>query len=118
MTEDPNKCLHSASSDPHWTLRFVTKALRDHMDTLLVNIDDTLRHRDEVDLLLPRNKIPLYRDDPIFDPEISAQDGLPWRCDLYHADGDWSLFATVWGKGRIEAITKANSIKQALSIAT
>ena len=60
--------------------------------------------------------ISLYRDDPVFNPEVSARDGFPWRCDIWEKTGDWPLFATAWGKNRTEALSKANSIIQACTI--
>ena len=60
--------------------------------------------------------IDLYRDDPVFDNEISAATGFPWRCDIWQKTGDWPLFATTWGKTALEARAKANSIVQACAV--
>lgn len=60
--------------------------------------------------------VPLYRDDPVFDQEISAATGFPWRCDIWEKTGAWPLFATAWGKTRLEAMSKANTILQACSV--
>ncbi len=58
----------------------------------------------------------LYRDEPIFNGEVSAQTGFPWHCDIWEKTGDWPLFATAWGKTRTEAMSKANSIVQACNV--
>lgn len=60
--------------------------------------------------------ISLYRDEPTFNQEISAQTGFPWRCDIWERTGSWPLFATTWGKTRLEAMSKANSILQACAV--
>lgn len=64
-------------------------------------------------------KLKLRRDEPIQDLEILASgQGFPWRCDVWEeteADDKWPLFATDWGRSRLEAMAKANSIVQLVS---
>ena len=60
--------------------------------------------------------IPLYRDDPVFNSEISAATGFPWRCDIWQKTVEWPLFATTWGKTNLEARAKANSVIQACAV--
>lgn len=62
-------------------------------------------------------KLTLRRDEPLHDSDITAPKAFPWRCDVWEeTDADeWPLFATAWGRSRLEAMAKANSIVQLVS---